>query len=50
MRDKERRVLEGRRKAIEEKRKLLETQAGAIDLPFHDGKEAGASFVRGGVS
>lgn len=47
VRDKERRVLEGRRKAIEEKRKLLETQAGAVDLPFHDGKEAGASVVRG---
>lgn len=47
MRDKERRVLDGRRKAIEEKRKLLESQASGINPPSHDAKQAGASVASG---
>lgn len=35
-------MLEGRRKAIEEKRRLLEAQAGPHDPLLHDAREAGA--------
>lgn len=39
MKERERRVLEGRRKALEEKRKLLESQIDVNDPVSHQTKE-----------